>query len=138
MAKQVKARNGGTLTKPDKGETMNPAGRPPKLISSLVTDLKAKGYERATATTVTEAIEHLINLPESELKELIEDKGQPLSVRIIGKQLLSAKGFEALEIILSRAQGRPKQQMDVATSGEQRVKIEVHLTEEDGRSDPIE
>ena len=126
------------MTKPDKGETMNPAGRPPKLISSLVTDLKAKGYERATATTVTEAIEHLINLPESELKELIEDKGQPLSVRIIGKQLLSTKGFEALEIILSRAQGRPKQQMDVATSGEQRVKIEVHLTEEDGRSDPIE
>lgn len=33
MAKQVPARNGGTLTRPDKGETMNPNGRPKDSIS---------------------------------------------------------------------------------------------------------
>jgi hypothetical protein len=33
MAKQVPAKNGGTLTRPDKGESMNPGGRPPGAIS---------------------------------------------------------------------------------------------------------
>ena len=33
MAKQVPSRNGGTLTVPDKGETMNPNGRPKGSIS---------------------------------------------------------------------------------------------------------
>lgn len=34
MAKQVPARNGGTLTRPDKGETMNPKGRPKGTLNS--------------------------------------------------------------------------------------------------------
>lgn len=119
-------------------EWINRNGRPPKLISTLVNELKANGYERATATNVTEAIEHLINLPEDEIKAILNDKNQPLSIRILSKQLLSNKGFEALEVVLSRAQGRPKQQMDVSNSGEQKIKIEVVLTDEDGRSDPIE
>ena len=41
MATQVPARNGGTLTRPDKGETMNPNGRPRKYVSQL----KEQGYK---------------------------------------------------------------------------------------------
>ena len=46
--------------------------------------------------------------------------------------------IRAAEILLNRAYGMPKQQMDVSNSGEQKIKIEVILTDEDGRSDPIE
>ena len=127
-------KNGGKL----KTGGNNGGGRPPKLISTLIKDLKEQGYERATSTTITEAIEYLINLPLQEIEDILDDKEQPLSLRIIARQLKSNKGFEALEVVLSRAQGRPKQQMDVSNSGEQKIKIEVVLTDEDGRSDPIE
>jgi len=42
MAIQVPARNGGTLTKPDKGETMNPKGRPksPKSLRDALNAIK--------------------------------------------------------------------------------------------------
>jgi hypothetical protein len=121
-----------------KGKSGNPKGRPPKVLTTLVADLKKQGYERATATTVTETIEHLIGLPEERLRELLADKEQPMSVRIIIKSMLSAKGFETLSAILDRAHGRPKQQMDVATTGEQKLEVRVKITKDDLTSDPIE
>ena len=47
MAKQVPARNGGTLTRPDKGETMNPNGRPkvPKTIKEFIKTLENEDDE---------------------------------------------------------------------------------------------
>lgn len=111
MAKQVPARNGGTLTRPDKGETMNPNGRPPKLLSSIVKELRAKGYERATATTVCEAFEILMNVPKEVLVEMTNDKEAPMSIRIVGKAMLSAKGWEVLSAILDRAHGKAVQQI---------------------------
>jgi len=35
MAKQIKQQHGGSLTRPAKGETMNPNGRPRKYVSLL-------------------------------------------------------------------------------------------------------
>jgi hypothetical protein len=131
-------RNKDNLKPFKKGKVSNPNGRPPKLLTSLVSELKALGYERATATTVTETIEHLITLPEEELKTLLADKTQPMSVRIIIKSLLSGKGFETLLSVLDRAHGKPKQQMDVATTGEQVIEVKVKITKDDLRSDPIE
>lgn len=121
-----------------KGQSGNPKGRPPKVLTTLVADLKKQGYERATATTVVETIEHLIGLPEDRLRELLADKEQPMSVRIIIKSMLSAKGFETLSAILDRAHGKPKQQMDVATTGEQKLEVRVKITKDDLTSDPIE
>jgi hypothetical protein len=121
-----------------KGQSGNSKGRPPKLISGLITDLKHKGYERASVTNVIEVIELLINLPEDEIKNIIKDDKQPLSVRIVGKQLLSPKGFEAIETVLSRAQGKPKQQMDIQQTNTQPVEVRVKITKDDLTSDPIE
>lgn len=121
-----------------KGQSGNPKGRPPKVLTTLVADLKKQGYERATATTVVETIEHLIGLPEDRLRELLADKEQPMSVRIIIKSMLSAKGFETLSAILDRVHGKPKQQMDVATTGEQKLEVRVKITKDDLTSDPIE
>lgn len=96
-----------------KGKSGNPKGRPPKLVSSLVKDLKAAGYERVGPSSIAHLFETVLSVPESKLVELGNDKEQPLSVRILVKSLLSAKGFAIMEAILDRAHGKPKQQMDV-------------------------
>lgn len=93
-------------------ERINRKGRPPKLMTTLVRELKKEGHERATAATVAETIEYLIALPQEKLVELGKDEGQPMSVRIIIKQLLGAKGFEALSAVLDRAHGKARQQME--------------------------
>ncbi len=111
MAKQVPARNGGTLTRPEKGDPGGP-GRPPLLLSTIVAELRAKGYERATAGTVADAFETLLNVPEDVLKTMVGDPKAPMSVRIVGKAMLTAKGWDVLEAMLDRAHGRAKQAID--------------------------
>lgn len=119
MAKKTKQPHGGEIHLLEKGETANPNGRPPLLLSTIVAELRAKGYERATAGTVADAFETLLNVPEDVLAEMVKDKSQPMSLRIVGKSMLSAKGWEILEAMLDRAHGRPKQGMDHTTNGKE-------------------
>jgi len=114
--RKVKQSHGGAIVHAAKGETANPHGRPPKLLSTIVKDLKSKGYERATATTVVEAFETLLNVPEEVLADMIKDKKQPMSVRIVGKAMMSAKGWDVLQAMMDRAHGRAKQSVDVAAT----------------------
>ena len=120
MAKQVPARNGGTLTRPEKGDPGGP-GRPPLLLSTIVAELRAKGYERATAGTVADAFETLLNVPEDVLKTMVGDPKAPMSVRIVGKAMLTAKGWEVLQAMLDRAHGKAKQSLDHTTNGKELV-----------------
>lgn len=125
MARKVKGRNGGTLHALEKGETANLAGRPPRLLSTITAELKAKGYERATANQVADAFETLLNVPEDVLANMVKDKHKPMSLRIVGKAMLTAKGWEVLQAMLDRAHGRAKQAID-HTIGE-RMNTEVIL-----------
>lgn len=101
----------------EKGKSGNPKGRPPKLVSSLIQELKDEGYERVGATQIVESYELLTGMPEDEIRQKVNDKSQPMIIRIVGKAMLSAKGFEILEKMLDRAQGRPKQSIDADVSG---------------------
>lgn len=92
---------------PEKGDPGGP-GRPPRLLSTIVAELKAKGYQRATAGTVVEAFEMLMNVPEEELTEMVKDKTQPMSLRIVGKAMLTAKGWDVLQSMMDRVHGKPK------------------------------
>lgn len=84
MAKQVPARNGGTLTRPDKGETMNPNGRPKKLpnLDKLLADILGD-----------------------------EEKGEVVAKQVLIELKKKAlKGdLKAIEMFLDRAYGKPKQ-----------------------------
>ena len=111
MAKQVPGKNGGTINQFEKGDTNN-GGRPPLLLSTIVKELRAKGYERATAGTVADAFETLLNVPEDVLAEMVKDKTKPMSLRIVGKAMLTAKGWEVLQAMLDRAHGKAKQQVE--------------------------
>ena len=64
MARPKKQPHGGEIHLLEKGESGNPEGRPPRLLSTITAELKAKGYERATANQVADAFETLMNVPE--------------------------------------------------------------------------
>ena len=87
------------------------------LLSTIVAELRAKGYERATAGTVADAFETLLNVPEDVLKTMVGDPKAPMSVRIVGKAMLTAKGWEVLQAMLDRAHGKAKQAIDHTTNG---------------------
>ncbi len=116
MARKVKQPHGGSIALREKGDPPGP-GRPPKLLSTIVAELRAQGYERATAGTVADAFETLLNVPEDVLTEMVKDKTKPMSLRIVGKAMLTAKGWEVLQAMLDRSHGRPKQAVDVEQTG---------------------
>ena len=117
MARKVKQPHGGAVNTFEKGDPGGP-GRPPLLLSTIVAELRAKGYERATAGTVADAFETLLNVPEDVLADMVKDKTKPMSLRIVGKAMLTAKGWEVLQAMLDRAHGKAKQSTDITTGGE--------------------
>jgi hypothetical protein len=51
----------------------------------------------------------------------------------------ASKGnIRAAQLILEHAYGKPKQQMDINTTGEQKLEVRVKITKDDLTSDPIE
>jgi len=122
MARKVQQPHGGSITLMEKGDPGGP-GRPPMLLSTIVAELRAKGYERATAGTVADAFETLLNVTHEDLVKMGQDPKSPMSLRIVAKGMLNAKGWEVLEAMLDRAHGKPKQSVD--HSGEIKARITV-------------
>ena len=118
MAKPKKQPHGGEIHLLEKGESGNPEGRPPRLLSTITAELKAKGYERATANQVADAFETLMNVPEDELRKMVNEGKSPMSLRIVGKAMLTAKGWEVLQAMLDRAHGKAKQAIDHTSGGD--------------------
>jgi len=117
MARKVQQPHGGSITLMEKGDPGGP-GRPPLLLSTIVAELRAKGYERATAGTVADAFETLLNVTHEDLVKMGSDPKSPMSLRIVAKGMLTAKGWEVLQAMLDRAHGKAKQVTDVTTGGD--------------------
>ena len=96
------------------GQSGNPNGRPKKLLSNVVAELKKEGYERVSATQVVEAFETLMNLPRAAIQKMVEDENQPMCLRIVGRAMLTAKGWEVLQAMMDRAHGKARQSLDVS------------------------
>jgi len=115
--KQVPARNGGTLTRPEKGETANPNGRPRKLVSDVIKELDNQGIKPVTKQEIQDVYMRLINLEMPDLEAKVKDSKQPALVRIVGKAILSGKGYEVVERMLDRSIGKPDTKTDITTNG---------------------
>lgn len=83
MAKQVPARNGGTLTRPDKGETMNPNGRPKKTYSQHIQDIKDKGYKPPVKEEYREMLLLLLAMSQEDLNKFQREKERPYWIRLL-------------------------------------------------------
>lgn len=95
-----------------KGESGNPKGRPKKLVSSILAGLKEEG-ELVTRTMVEQTYQVLMSLTQSQLSTIANDKEQPMINRIVSKEMLSKKGFEIIEKMMDRANGKATQVKDI-------------------------
>ena len=104
------------MTRPDKGETMNPNGRPRKLVSKIIDDLKMDGVEAVTSSNVSDAISVLIGLPKGELLILSIDEDCPVLIQRTAKRLASSTDKDWDNIIkdnLDRAHGKATQRQEI-------------------------
>jgi hypothetical protein len=117
MATQVPARNGGTLTRPDKGETMNPNGRPRKYVSQL----KEQGYK---LSEVNDAIQALMSMDVEELKAVLENPKATILELTIAKAMVKSLqngSLYSMETLLTRVYGKPKEIQQV--SSDSRIEV---------------
>lgn len=102
-----------------KGQSGNPNGRPKKLIGTINEELENIGYKEATKDEITSCYLRLLNIDIPEIERMIKDKHQPALIRIVGKAILSGKGFDAIERVLDRGIGRSVQGIEHTIREEQ-------------------
>ena len=110
------ARKGGTpenLIPIKKGERLNPNGRPRKLITDVIKQLEELGIKPATKPDIQDIYMRLINVDIPELEKIVKDTTQPALVRIVGKNVLSGKGFDIIEKMLDRSIGKAMNSIDL-------------------------
>jgi hypothetical protein len=117
--RKVKGGKGGEIHLLEKGETANPNGRPRKTINSVNKELEEQGIKPTTANEIKDIYLRLVNMEMTELKALVENQKQPALIRIVGKKILSDKGFDIIDKMLDRAIGKAQQQVDVTTAGKE-------------------
>lgn len=89
-----------------KGESGNPNGRPKKLHSQVIADLKANGAEAVNKNMISQTYEVFLSLNEIELNRICNDKEEKMLHRILAKAMLSKEGFKNLETMLDRVHGK--------------------------------
>lgn len=94
-------------------QNINRTGLNRKLISSVNVNLENLGYKEATKNDIISCFLRLIQLTIPELESMVKDNSQPALVRIVGKEILSGKGFDAIEKILNRGIGTPTQNIEM-------------------------
>jgi hypothetical protein len=94
-------------------QNINRTGLNRKLISSVNVNLENLGYKEATKNDIISCYLRLIQLTIPELESMVRDKSQPALVRIVGKEILSGKGFDVIEKILDRGIGKPTQNVEM-------------------------
>lgn len=87
-------------------QNINKTGANRKTISAVNLELEAQGYTEATKQDITSCYLRLIQIPIPELEAKVKDGTQPALVRIVGKAILSGKGFDVIERVLDRGIGK--------------------------------
>lgn len=92
-----------------KGQSGNPKGRPPKLLNDLNNELKQKGYEPVTESQVIEAYLTLLNMNRNDILDYVKSGEVPALFEIAAKGIGGKQGLQAVEKLLERALGKPKE-----------------------------
>ena len=98
-------------------QNINRNGRPRKLIADVIAELEKQGIKAATKPDIQDIYMRLINVEIPELEQIVKDTTQPVLVRIVGKNVLSGKGFDIIEKMLDRSIGKAEQKTDITTGG---------------------
>ena len=98
-------------------QNINRNGRPRKMIADVIAELEKQGIKAATKSDILDIYMRLINIEIPELEKIVKDEEQPVLVRIVGKNVLSGKGFDIIEKMLDRSIGKAEQKTDITTGG---------------------
>ena len=118
MAKSPK-KNTSNLKPWESGQSGNPNGRPKRVVSSIISELREKGYDNVKPSQVENVFELLLNLPKDELLDLWGGKEDvPILVATVARELTkSDKAYEVIEKMLDRAHGKATNKTQVEHSG---------------------
>ena len=122
--KQEPQPHGGSLTRPAKGETMNPNGRPRKYVSTL----REQGYKLAE---INDCIQVMMAMTVDELREAFENKQATVLEKTIAaaiKKSIEKGSLYSIETLLTRVYGKPKETVDMEMSGEVVVTLNLNNT----------
>jgi len=106
-----------------KGESGNPNGRPKKYVSAL----KEQGYKNSE---INDCILVMISMDLDELKEVWQNPRATILEKTIANALrksLEKGSLYSIEVLLSRAVGKPKESIDHTTNGETMRDIQVTI-----------
>ena len=98
-------------------QNINRNGRPRKMVADVIAELEKQGIKAATKSDILDIYMRLINMEIQELEQIVKDTTQPVLVRIVGKNILSGKGFDIIEKMLDRSIGKAEQKTDITTGG---------------------
>ena len=123
-------------------QNINRNGRPRKMIADVIAELEKQGIKAATKSDIMDIYMRLINMEIQELEQIVKDPTQPVLVRIVGKNILSGKGFDTIEKMLDRSIGKAEQKTDITTGGAplnidpfEKIRQNVGLDEKTNTSD---
>lgn len=111
-----------------KGDNPNPTGRPKKFICSI----QNEGYK---ISQINDAIQVILSLNKEEIIELIKNKNATvleLTVASAIKKSIEKGNLDAIETLLSRVYGRPKQQIDTKDLSENSAVKMIQITSAGG------
>lgn len=101
-----------------KGQSGNPNGRPKKLYSDHISDMKKKGYAPPTKTEYFDMVGLLLSMEEDDLKDFAKDKKRPYWIRLI---IIDMNSKSTRQKMMADYRdwlfGRANQQVDVTTNG---------------------
>ncbi|MEQ8547362.1 MAG: hypothetical protein RIC03_05610 [Cyclobacteriaceae bacterium] len=123
MAKREKQNHGGYLMRPEKGETMNPNGRPKKLITQMVEDLQNEGYQMYGHKEIVDSLIACLSLPKEKLIALKDSPESPRIISAIAEELLSNRAFKAILEIIDRVHGKSIQIIHEAKPESKEIRI---------------
>lgn len=104
-----------------KGQVTNPLGagaRKSPLANFLHDCEEVRGMAMPTPADVAKTYFFIATLNEEKLKNILQDKSQPMMIRIIARGVLDKKGIDILEKIVNRAYGS-QQRLDITTNGKE-------------------
>jgi hypothetical protein len=119
----------GKETRFKQGESGNPKGRPKKLVSTVIADLKAEGYEEVTADHIKQAYQLLIGLDRIKVAEIGNDKEHSMLMVVVSRAILANKGFEIIEKMLDRAHGKATNKTEVTGAGGEKIEFKIEVVQ---------
>lgn len=96
MPRKIPGKNGGTLTVAEKGDVLNPYGRPRKTVSLL----KKFGY---LTVEVKATMKNMMGMKRADVINIAQNPNSPMIEGLIAKSLI--KGFFTVDQIISIAYG---------------------------------